>query len=221
MQVDTLTSGAIDTLIVAGTSMEAFRDSVQRFVAHGQVEMARSDFSARCGEATYFHRGDRIVLRNQPVVWHSENQVSGDSVVIHTERRKLSMVHVIGRSMAVSRADSTLPSRFDQLSSREIMLRFANGKVSQIDAEHNATSLYYLFDGVQPNGVNRSSGDRIVLEFQGGKIDQIRILGGVEGRYFPETMIANREHEYNLDGFRWRTDRPMRRLLTIVSESHE
>ena len=218
MQIDTSASGKLDTLIILASRMEAFQDSLQRFVAVGKVEMARTDFAARCGEATYFYRRDRIILRQQPVVWHAENQVSGDSIVIMTQDRKLQSVYVRGRAMAVSMADSLNTSRFNQLSAREVTLRFKEGKINQIDADRTATSLYYLFDGATPNGVNRSSGDRIVMEFAAGKIGRIKIVGGVEGRYFPEKMIAKHEGNYNLDGFRWITDRPRRKLLSIVHE---
>ena len=221
MQIDTTASGGLDTLIILASRMEAFQDSLQRFVAVGRVEMARSDFSARCGEATYFYRRDRIILRQQPVVWNAGNQVTGDSIVITTKERKLQSVYVRGRGMAVSRADSLHKSRFNQLSAREVTLRFKEGKIDQIDADRTATSLYYLVDGATPNGVNRSSGDRILMDFFAGKIDRIKIIGGVEGRYFPEKMIAKHEQEYNLDGFRWITDRPRRKLLTIVHETYD
>ena len=221
MQIDTAASGAADTLIVLASRMEAYQDSLERFVAIGKVEMARTDFSARCGEATYFHKRDRIILRQQPVVWNAGNQVTGDSIVVSTKDRKLQSVYVRGRALAVSRADTLNKSRFNQLSAREVTLRFSGGKIDQIDADRTATSLYYLFDGATPNGVNRSSGDRITMEFAAGKIDRIKIVGGVEGRYFPEKMIAKHEQEYNLDGFRWITDRPRRKLLTIVHEAYD
>jgi lipopolysaccharide export system protein LptA len=221
MQIDTSSSVGLDTLIIVARQMEAYQDSLQRFVAAGNVEMARTDFAARCGEATYFYKRERIILRHQPVVWHAENQVSGDSIVIKTQDRKLESVYVRGRAIAVSRSDSISKSRFNQLSAREVTLHFKDGKISQIDADRTATSLYYLFDGASPNGVNRSSGDRIAMEFAAGKLDRIRIVGGVEGRYFPESMIAKHEREYNLDGFRWITDRPRRKLLSIVHESYD
>jgi lipopolysaccharide export system protein LptA len=221
MQIDTAANGGLDTLMVLASHMEAYQDTLQRFVAVGNVEMARTDFSARCGEATYFYKRDRIILRQHPVVWNVGNQVTGDSIVITTRDQKLQSVYVRGRAMAVSRADSLNKSRFNQLSAREVTLRFNDGKIDQIDAERTATSLYYLFDGASPNGVNRSSGDRIVMEFAAGKIDRIKIVGGVEGRYFPEKMIAKHEKEYNLEGFRWITDRPRRKLLTIVHESYD
>jgi hypothetical protein len=221
MQIDTLSSGVIDTLLVSGAYMEALQDSVQRFVTSGLVEMARSDFSARCGEALYYRASDLLILRDHPVVWHGENQVTGDSVVIKTSNRKLESVWVSGRSMAVSRADSALRERFNQLLAREITMRFREGRIYQIDAERTATCLYYLFDGAQPNGVNRSSGDRIIMDFADRRIDRIKIIGGVEGKYFPEPMIAKREQQYNLEGFRWITDRPQRRQLTIVHGYYE
>ncbi len=221
MQVDTTSAGAIDTLLIVSQFMEAYQDTLERFIARRQVEMARTDFAARCGEAIYFLKRDRIILRQQPVVWHTDNQVTGDSIVITTKDRKLQSVYVRGRAMALSRADSLHTARFDQLSAREITLWFRNSKVDRINADRTATSLYYLFDGTAPNGVNRSSGDRIIMEFLEGKIDRIKIVGGVEGKYYPEKMIAKHEREYNLDGFKWIADRPKRQGLTIIHESYD
>lgn len=221
MQIDTVRPGTVDTLLVTGASMEAFQDSVQRFITNGLVEMARSDFAARCGEALYYREKNQLFLRDRPVVWHGENQVTGDSIVIRTLDRRLESVWVGGRSMAVSRVDSLQRERFNQLLAREITMRFEDGKITQLDADRNATSLYYLFDGDQPNGVNRSTGDRIVMDFVNRRIDQIRIVGGVEGKYFPETMIAGREGQYNLEGFQWITNRPQRRQLVIVHGAYE
>ena len=221
MQIDTVAVGMLDTLLIVSALMEAYQDSLQRFLARGQVEMARTDFAARCGEATYFYKRDRIVLRQRPVVWHAESQISGDSIVIATKDRKLQSVYVRGRSMAVSRADSIRTARFDQLTAREITIRFKNGKIVQIDADRTATSLYYLFDGGSANGANRSSGDQILMEFRDGKVDRIKIVGGVEGNYYPERMLVKHERAYNLDGFRWITDRPRRRQLSIIHESYD
>jgi len=221
MQVDTVSAGVLDTLLIVGSTMEAYQDTLQRFVTRGHVEMARSDFAARCGEAIYFLKGDRIIMRRQPVVWHEENQVTGDSIVIRTSERRLQSVFVRGRAMAVSRADSVYASRYDQMSAREITMRFKNARLDEIEADRTATSLYYLFDGLKPNGANRSSGDKIIMSFRVGKVDRIKIVGGVEGRYFPERLISKHEAQYNLEGFRWISDRPMRKLLSIVHVSYE
>ncbi|MEX0602078.1 MAG: OstA-like protein, partial [Bacteroidota bacterium] len=165
VQIDTTTAGDVDTLVVVSRQMEAFQDTSNRFVATDSVLLARTDMSARCREATLERDRNRIILRGQPVVWHEENQVSGDSIVVTLRDNRLESVYVRGRAMAISRTDSTYRDRFDQLTGRELTLFFEEGKISRIEVETMATSLYYLFDGEVPNGVNRSSGDRIVMLF--------------------------------------------------------
>jgi hypothetical protein len=221
LQIDSTADGGVDSLLVASSYMEAFQDSSRYFIARGRVEMARNDFSARCGDAVYYLKGDRVILRNKPVVWHAENQLTGDSIVIRTHDRKLETVYVHGHAFAVSRADSLNRMRYNQLTARDITMHFQNGTITGINADRTATSLYYLYDGADPNGVNRSSGDRIFMDFVSGHIDRIKISGGVEGKYFPEKMILHHEHEYNLDGFSWIPDRPKRKQLKLVYDSHE
>jgi hypothetical protein len=73
--------------------------------------------------------------------------------------------------MAVSRSDSALLQRFDQLTGRTLMIYFGQSNIERIVAERQSISLYYLFDNKTPNGANKSSGDRIVVEFTDGQVD--------------------------------------------------
>ena len=120
--------------------------------------------------------------------------------------------------MAVSKSDSTNSRRFDQLIGRELTMYFQKQKVERIEARRNSISLSYLFDDKTPNGANKTSGDRIRVDFEDGRLNTITVFGGVEGQYFPETMINNREKNYNLDGFRWIDQRPKRKQLEIIRE---
>ncbi|MBI3005775.1 MAG: hypothetical protein HYY49_10235 [Ignavibacteriales bacterium] len=221
IQVDTTSSGEVDTFLVVGHVMHMYRDTSQVFIAEDSVEMARNEMSARCGVATYYANKDLIILQHQPVVWHTRNQVTGDSIVVRLKDKRLHSVFVQGRAMAVSRADSVRKSRYDQLTGRALTMYFAEQKLAQVDVERNATSLYYLYDNNLPNGVNKSSGDRIFIDFEDGRVDRIKIIGGVQGQYFPERMIVDREMEYNLDGFRWYEKRPRRKQLQIANERYE
>ena len=77
-----------------------------------------------------------------------------------------------------------------------------------MEVDQNAISLYFLYDGKDPNGCNKTSGDAITMTFVAGKIDQIRIVKGIEGIYYSENMVARDENKYNLDGFLLRRDHP-------------
>jgi hypothetical protein len=75
--------------------------------------------------------------------------------------------------------------------------------------------LYYLYENHIPNGANKTSGDKIFIEFENGTVNTIHVIGSVEGQYFPEKMLEGREAMYNLDGFRWYPERPHRRECII------
>ena len=218
VQIDTTSEGVIDTLVVVSNFMEGFQDSTNRFVATDSVRMVRSDLAARCGRAVFLTRQDRVFLERQPIIWYGQNQITGDSMTVTLKDKKLQNVLVRGRAMAVSRSDSTNARRFDQLIGRELTMYFDKQKVQRIEARRNSISLSYLFDDRTPNGANKTSGDRIRIEFEDGKLNTITVVGGVEGQFYPEAMINHREQNYNLDGFRWVEQRPKRKQLEIVRE---
>lgn len=216
VQIDTTADGAIDTLVVVSKFMEAFRDPSGRFIATDSVTIVRTDLAAQCRRATFYTKQDRIILEREPIVWYRESQVTGDSMVVTLEDRRLRSVYVRGRAMAISRTDTLHKNRFDQLTGRELTMYFADQKLDRIVAVRNAMSLYYLFEEDRPNGANKASGDRISIAFEDGKVNDITVVGGVQGQYFPETMMNSREHRYNLDGFRWIEQKPRRHRLEIV-----
>ena len=218
VKIDTSANGIIDTMVVESRIMQSFQDTTERFVAIDSVRMVKSDMSSRCGKATYFVHKDIIALQTHPIIWSGENQITGDSIRVLMEDKKLRTLWVKNRAMAISRVDTALPNRFNQLTGRELTMYFRADKLEQVDVQKNATSLYYLFDNKEPNGVNKSSGDRILIDFIGSEVDRIKVIGGVQGQYFPEKMIMNHEPEYNLDGFRLFENRPKRQGIKIVSE---
>ena len=218
VKIDTSSSGIIDTMVVVSREMQSIKDTVELFVAIDSVRLVKGDMSARCGKATFFVKNDFIALQTHPIIWSDENQITGDSIRIRMEDKRLRSMWVKNRAMAISRVDTALPNRFNQLTGRELTMYFHANKLEQVDVQKNATSLYYLFDNKEPNGANKSSGDRIFIDFVAGEVDRIKIVGGVLGQYFPEKMIFKHEQDYNLDGFRWYENRPIRQGEHIISE---
>jgi lipopolysaccharide export system protein LptA len=218
MKIDTSSSGVIDTMVVVSREMQSMQDTVERFIAIDSVRLVKGGMSARCGRATYFAKSDVITLETNPIIWNDENQITGDSIRIRIEDKRIRSMWVKNHAMAISRVDTALPNRFNQLTGRELTMYFRANKLEQVDVQKNATSLYYLYDNKEPNGVNKSSGDHIFIDFVTGDVDRIKIVGGVQGQYLPEKMISKHEQEYNLDGFRLYENRPKRQGIYIISE---
>jgi lipopolysaccharide export system protein LptA len=217
------TEGNIDTLIIISKLMESYADSTKRFIATDSVQLTHGQIAARSGKGIYYSGKDRIVLESSPIVWYEENQLTGDTITMITKQRKLDRVSVSGNAFAVSKSDSMTVTRFNQLRGRDLTMEFKDGKIGRIVVEKTATSLYYLYEENTPNGVNKSSGDTIILHFLKGQLQSITIVGGVQGNYYPEKMVRAKEDDYNLGGFRWITHRPSFRYIgeTIIQQDYE
>jgi lipopolysaccharide export system protein LptA len=213
MQIDTSSKGVIDTLVVKSAMMESYDDSTKKLIVTDSVAMVRGPMSVRCGWARYFTKQDLIELRKEPIVWYEDNQTTGDSISLHLSHGKLQRATIKGRTFALSLSDSAYPSRYNQLTGRKIELFFSDDKIERMQVDQNAISLYFLYDGKDPNGCNKTSGDAITMTFVAGKIDQIRIVKGIEGIYYSENMVARNESKYNLEGFLLRIDRPTMNMI--------
>lgn len=208
VQFDVGPLGRVETLVVRGRIMESFRDSVRRMVASDSVEITRGSLSGIAGRAVFFTAGDSIQLRRAPIVWYGVSQIMGDSINVYLEDRRLRRVAVLGDAMAISRTDPRRPARFDQMTGETMQLVFADQELQRIEVNAQATSIYHLYDDTTANGLNKTSGDRLVLSFRSGRLDAITVTSGVEGSYVPESMLAGHESDYALEGLKWIEDRP-------------
>lgn len=215
VKIDTSATGIIDTTVIVSRLMKYFRQPQEILIAIDDVQMARADMAARCNYALYTRSADSILLTLHPVLWSGNNQITGDTVFIRLEENQLRRLDVHGHAMAASLSDSAYANRFNQLTGKYLTMYFRDNTLQHIDVRQTAISFYYLYDNGKPNGANKTSGDRILIDFEDGAVATIRVVSGVEGQYYPERMLHKHEAEYNLDGFRWYTNRPVRRGTMI------
>ena len=207
-QIDSGSAGTYDTLVVRSRVMEAYRDTLKLLLAIDSVQIVRTDLAAVCKLAKFYTENDSIVLRGSPVVWYQDTQVTGDSINVYLKKRKLDHVLVMGNAFAISRSDSNYPERYDQITGETLKMQFADKGLQQIDVETRAISIYHLYEDSLANGLNKTSGDRIIIAFDDGKVQSLRVIGGVEGQYFPENVVHGKEREHQIAGFVLHTNRP-------------
>lgn len=220
VKFDTSTTGDVDTLVVRSKQMESFRgETVKRLVATDSVEIIRKELSAVAGVAYFYTAGDSIMLRRSPVIWHERTQVAGDSINVYLKKKKLNLVQVMSNTTAISQSDSLRPDKFDQITGEDLKMIFGENGIEKVDVNDQAISIYHLYEDSTANGLNKTSGDRIVMHWEDKKLNSIRIYGGVEGQYFPENLTLGKESEFELRGFFWRTDRPVLRESDFPSSA--
>lgn len=208
MQVDSSAPGMYDTLVVRSRVMEAYRDTLKMLLAIDSVRIVRTDLAAVSKQARFYTENDSITLRGSPVVWYQGTQVTGDSINVYLKKRKLDHVVVMGNAFAISKSDSAFPDRYDQLTGEIMKMQFADKGLRWIDVETQAISVYHLYEDSLANGLNKTSGDRIIISFADGKVQSLQVIGGVEGQYFPENMVHGKESDFQIAGFELHPNRP-------------
>ncbi len=213
VHMDTTATGDIDTLIVQSKVMESvLEDTVRRFIAIEEVAINRADLSARGAKTVYFVDRDELSLTGSPIMWYQENQITGDSIHVRLEEQRLRTLEVYERSFVISKSDDRHPQRYNQLTGVELTMWFKDDDIEMVEVRDQATSVYYLYEEMLPNGLNHVTGDTINLYFIDSELEELKIIGGIEGKYHPEPRVRGREETFNLPGFNWRDDRP---VLTI------
>lgn len=210
LHIDTTDTGRIDTLIVKSNIMESLiEDDVRKFIAIDSVEIHRADLSARGTKTIYFVDEDELTLTGTPILWYQDNQITGDSIHVRLENQRLRSLEVYERSFVISKSDIRYPDRFNQLTGITLTMWFHEDEIEMVEVHDQATSVYYLYEDLLPNGVNHVTGDKITLLFIESEIHELKIEGGIEGKYYPENIVRGREQTFNLPGFDWRVDRPL------------
>ncbi len=209
-----------DTLMINCDTMLAVRTYPESYVALSNVEIIRDNFFSKCGEAKYFKEVETISLNRQPIVWQDNLQLTGDSIYAELPGKKLQSIYAkrisgmqgSAESFAISKNDdSVYSSRFDQISGDDIVIRFDDEKISNIDVTGNARSIYFMYETGRGNGLNRIEGEELIIYFDAEeKVSKIKVISEPKGEYVPESLIQTVNR--TLPGFLLRDDKPIRRF---------
>lgn len=84
-----------DTLYVYYTKGKEGRQ-IQRVIALGSVKLEKGSWRAVSEKATYFRLQEKLVLEDNPKVWHDKNLVEGDIIVIYLNEDRSEVISKSG-----------------------------------------------------------------------------------------------------------------------------
>ncbi|MDP8206741.1 MAG: LptA/OstA family protein [Candidatus Electryonea clarkiae] len=146
----------------------------------------------------YYSDDSKALLLGNPVVWQDRDEVSGDSIWIYLVDDVLDSVEVIGNAIAYTIADTAevvdenVPR--NKMTGQRIIMDFDDGHVIRMQSQTQTIAIYHLFEDGKDEGSNKVSGDQITLSFKDGELNDIEVIGGTRGTYFP-TQLAKKVRE--------------------------
>jgi lipopolysaccharide export system protein LptA len=207
-QKDTLYMAA-DTLI----SVEAKPGQTTKrtiLYAFPKVQIFRGTMQGICDSLTYDRQDSIIYLNQDPVLWHTRNQLTSDSMQIRSKRGKVDEMRLFGNAFAVNQ-DTLL--NFNQTKGRSMRAYFRDDKMRRVDVLGNAESIFYALDGdTAVTGMNRLLSANMRLLFANNKLNKISVLANPEAKFIPPHEL--KPEDERLKGYAWRaSERPTRRQV--------
>lgn len=212
-----------DTLFIFSNILETFRTVPERYIAKENVEVIRGAFLAKSDTAVFARtlnpKLEEVSLFPRPVVWQDNLQLTADSIYALIENRKLSEVfakklegYPVSKNsfMLIANKDAFFAERFDQISGRDIKIRFENDSLKNVSVYKNSSSIYFAFERNKANGVNLIDGENMFITFNSQQqVSKIKVEKNSRGQYIPESKM--KEAVTRLPGFNLRIDKPVRR----------
>lgn len=214
ISIDTIKVQSYDTLSISSNIMEAIRDyGDEQYVFTGNVEVNKIDLQAKSEKAVYRKDKEKIFLTGKPVVWFDSTQIIADTIVISAKNNKLETVHAIGSALATIRNDTAHPDYINQLSGKEIYMRFSQDTIRRLDCYGDSKALMFMVSEKNNDGAARTYADSIYVDFVDGEADTFGALGGIVGEAVPSDIIDQNPKLYYLPNFKRDDAKPQKKVL--------
>ncbi len=152
------------------------------------VLFIKDSLRASSENAIYQKAKNRIIMLNNPKILLAENYLKGDTIKIvlgekSFQLKSLEIVNNVQIEQKVVNSNYQKPV-FNQLKGKSCRVLFKNNQLDKLTLAKEAKAIYYL-DQNKTRGSNYLTGDTLKVWFEQGKINNIEMIGGAEGRFSP------------------------------------
>ncbi|MFM8432798.1 MAG: OstA-like protein [Bacteroidota bacterium] len=204
-----------DTLLAVGRKVN--RDSVNRNVfAFHHVRIYKSDLQGVCDSLTYSQSDSTIRFYRGPILWSGANQMTADSITLHTSGGALSKIVLRTNAFIVSQSDTMQAGpidslRFNQITGKTMTGYFSDNNINRIEVKGNGQTIYYAKNSKNADvAVNRADCSDLLIRVKANEVQQITLINDPDGTMYPIREL--KVNELRLKGFSWKSGiRPVSR----------
>ncbi|MBQ5857179.1 MAG: LPS export ABC transporter periplasmic protein LptC [Bacteroidales bacterium] len=200
-----------DTLFAKADTMYVFFDTlnneVKRIKAFYNVRFFRNDIQGKCDSMHYVVSDSMIYMREKPVIWADNSQLSGDSINVKIKKEAIENLLMYPNAFVIQE-DSI--SGFNQVKGKQITAFFKENELNNMFNEGNAETIYWLRDDDGSLiGINFSQSSQMDIIIKNRQISNIKYYKNIKETLYPlEQLNDNQEF---LDGFSWQEETRPRR----------
>ena len=174
----------------------------EKIVGRRRVRFFKSDMQGCCDTLTYTMADSTIRMRQLPILWASDAQLTAEQIDIKIAHRAIDSVLQHGDAFSISQ-DSI--EGYNQIKGADMVSCFDDGQIHHILVTGDAKTITWLReDDGSLIGINVSSSKTMQILMERQRITQIKYFKEINETLFPEKDI--KEDDRYLEGFRWRDE---------------
>lgn len=187
-----------DSLIIKNKQSD--NDSTNRyFEAYHHVRIYSDSVQAVCDSLFYSFRDSTFRLYKNPVVWGKESQITGDTILLHTQNKQPKWFRAINNGFMINHIER---EAFNQIKASHMDGYFTAGNLDSVLSRGSAECIYYLQDDDSAyTGVNQSTSDAIDMYMKEKQLHKVVFRSQVTGTIYP--IKQKSPEDMRLQGFHW------------------
>ncbi|MEL6562695.1 MAG: OstA-like protein, partial [Bacteroidota bacterium] len=198
MAVDTFYMSA-DTLV----AVESEIDSAKRILGFKDVRIFKENLQGITDSISYFLSDSIIFMYEDPVLWTTKNQISGDTISLLIKEKYVDKMNLYRNSFMVSQ--DTL-GQFNQVKGRNMVAEFNLNDIERIHVLGNCESLYFALSQKEDYliGMNKVTCSNMIMLFKENELSGLNFYKKPEASMTPPHELS--PAAMKLPGFQWRND---------------
>ena len=196
-----------DSLLNETDTSKIVMDTLRRLLAYNHAKFYKSDMQGKADSIVYDYAASTINFYYDPIIWSKENQITGDFIYLLTKNNKIDRMFIEENAFIISKADS-INDNFNQIKGKNMVAYLKDQAIHKIDVKQNSETIYYAIDDEGKYiGVNKLSGNDMLIFMNNNEIETITFIKDPEGLMSPLKSVSPKD--VLLKGFNWRnTERP-------------
>ena len=201
-----------DSLFMHADTLRATFDTLHNtkiLFAYHKVRFFNDSLQGICDSLVFVTKDSILSLFKNPVLWSGKNQLSADTVRLYTKNKQVSKMMMFNTAFIISR--DTLEN-FNQVKGKLMTAFFKDNKISRINVDGSAESLYYVRqDDHLLIGVNKAVSSNLIIYMDDQqKVAKITWVTKPTNVLYPEKELP--KEEKRLRDFKWiETGRPLKK----------
>jgi len=195
-----------DSLFIASDTMFYYfkteLNEEEKIFGRRHVCFFKSDMQGRCDTMTYDMADSTIQMRQDPVLWTDNSQMTGEKIDIRVSNHAIDSLFQRGHAFIISK--DTVEG-YNQINGADMVSKFVDGGIDHVNVTGDAKVISWLReDDTSLIGINKSSSVRMRIVMKDKSISLIKYYENIDETLYPEDDL--KESDRYLDGFLWRDD---------------